>query len=416
MSRRTWSSVGCFHAEVGKAGRRIMSSATIDVSAGSDWALDRDAAPVGWYVAPRLARTLVVVVFAGLATVPLLRILAQPDPGALPVLAVGFLLAVLAVQLRFLGRHPPSYRSLAGIAALLAQAALAYLPFLQLGPSWAGMPGFLAGSCLLALPRIAGWTSFVAVVASTAGVLGTLTGDPLEIAYSTAATAVNGLLVYGLIRLAALVEELGETRADVARLAVAGERLRVSRDLHDILGSSISAITLKGELTARLIRTSPDRACAEMSEVLDLSRRALADVRSVARGYRELSLLEEALVARSILQAAGVRVRIAVSGIDQLPRDVETVLGIVLREGVTNVLRHSDATICELAIRPTGDGVQLEIVNDGAAGSRSEDPDGGSGLHSLSARMAALSGRLTTGTLPGDRWRLCATVTLVPPC
>ncbi len=377
-------------------------------STGTDWSPD----PSGWHLAPRLARALVVVMFAGLATVPLLRILDGPDWGVRQAFGVGCLLAVLAVQLLFLSRHPVPHRGPVGAAALLAQTALAYLPFLEFGRSWAGVAGFLAGSCLLALPRIAGWIGFVAVVAISAGIQGVITDEPFEIAFATAATLFGGLLVYGLTRLAALVEELRDVRTEVARLAVAGERLRVARDLHDLIGSSISAITLKSELTARLIRTSPERACEEISEVVDISRRALADVRSVARGYREMSLLEEALLARSMLLTAEIKAGVDVSGIDQLPAGVETVLGIVMREGVTNVLRHSQATICEIAIRRAGNEVELEILNDGVTGNSVDSSDRGSGLDSLAARVAALSGWLDAEMLPGHRWRLRATVAL----
>jgi two-component system, NarL family, sensor histidine kinase DesK len=191
---------------------------------------------------------------------------------------------------------------------------------------------------------------------------------------------------------------------------LAGERLRVARDLHDLLGSSVSAITLKSELTARLIRSSPDRAHAEVSEVVDIARRALAEVRSVAHGYRELSVFEEALLARSMLVAADVKARIDLAGIEDLPPEVGTVFGIVIREGVTNVLRHSHATVCDIAVRRAGDSLVLEIVNDGVTGDPDECPDSGSGLDSLSARLTALSGWLTAECLPGARWRLCATV------
>jgi two-component system sensor histidine kinase DesK len=393
-------------------GRRTTPTSSSD----SGSALDPAATPGSWVRAPRLARALVLVAFAGLATVPLLRLLDGPDSGVRQALGVGCLLAVLAVQLRFLTGRPAPHRgpaiaaALPARAALLAQAALAYLPVLEFGRSWAGVPGFLAGSCLLALPRITGWIAFTAAVAIAAGVQGAVTDAPFEVAYAVAATVIGGLLVYGLTRLAGLIEELRDARTEVARLAVAGERLRVSRDLHDLIGSSISAITLKSELTARLIRTCPDRACEEIAQVVDISRRALADVRSVARGYREMSLLDETLLARSMLLTADIKARVDVSAIDQLPPDVGTVLGIVIREGVTNVLRHSHATTCDITIRRAGDSVELEIINDGVTGGPSGCPDGGSGLDSLASRVTARSGWLIAEALPGHRWRLFATV------
>lgn len=375
---------------------------------GTDWAPD----PGGWPAAPPLARGLVLVVFAGLATVPLLRLLAEPDPAVWRAMGVGCLVAVLLVHLRFLSRPAQAHHYPAGVAALLAEVALAYLPFLVFGRSWAGVPGFLAGSCLLVLPRIPGAVAFLTVVGSATAIQVAVSHDPLEVAYATATTVFGGLLVYGLTRLAGLVEELRDARLEVARLAVAGERLRISRDLHDLICTSISAITLKSELTARLIRTSPDRACEEISEVVDISRRTLDDVRSVARGYQEMSLLEEVLLARSMLMSADVKARVDVSGIERLPPEVGTVLGIVLREGVTNVLRHSRATLCQVSIRRAGNSVELEILNDGVLGSPRECPERGTGVDSMAARVAGVSGWLTAEALPGRHWRLFATIAL----
>ncbi|HST66829.1 MAG TPA: histidine kinase [Mycobacteriales bacterium] len=367
-----------------------------------------------WWLAPRLARALAIVLFAGLAMIPLLRVIARSDSARGPALAVPCLVAVLAVQLWFLGRPEAICHSPAGAGALLAQSALVALPYLEFGRSWAGVPGFLAGSCLLALPRLAALLTFGVVVVGTAAIQAVLTGDPVEVTYAATSTAIGGLLVWGLTRLAGLVEELRDSRTEVARLAVAGERLRVSRDLHDLIGSSISAITLKSELTARLIGTSPDRAYEEISEVVDISRRTLDDVRSVARGYRQLPLREEVLLARSMLLAADVTTQVDDSGVDEVPRQLETVLGIVLREGVTNALRHSRATVCRISLRRVEDRIELEIVNDGVVGGPAPCPDRGTGLDSLAARVAAVSGWLSAELLSGGRWRLCATIGLVP--
>lgn len=366
-----------------------------------------------WHLAPRLARMLVAVVFSGLVTVGVLRIFASPVPGHDKALGVAYFAAMLMFQLRLLQRRPAPLNSKVGAAALVAQVVVAYLPFVQFGQSWAGMPGFLAGSCLLVLPGVAAWAAFATVVGSMAYVQHLLTGGPLDVTYTTVSTVITGLLVYGLTRLAALVDELREARAQIAMLAVAQERLRVSRDLHDLLGYSISAIALKSELTARLIGTQPDRARAEVHEILDISRRALGDVRSLARSYREMSLQDEIRSARSMLLAADVTTRVDLSGGGSLPTDVETVLAIVLREGVTNVLRHSHAVHCEISVRRDAAAVHFEIVNDGVEAESPTCPGGGSGLGSLSARVAAVGGGgLSAGELPGGRWRLHVSVPL----
>jgi two-component system, NarL family, sensor histidine kinase DesK len=141
----------------------------------------------------------------------------------------------------------------------------------------------------------------------------TLTNSPLKIAYAALTTAVTGLAVYGLTRLSTLVVELHEARTELAQMAVTQERLRFARDLHDLLGYSLSAITLKSELTHRLVTKDPAKAQDELVEILDISRKALGDVRSVASGYRELSLENESESARTLLLAADVAVTTEIS-------------------------------------------------------------------------------------------------------
>ncbi|MGH8938570.1 MAG: sensor histidine kinase, partial [Actinomycetes bacterium] len=219
---------------------------------------------------------------------------------------------------------------------------------------------------------------------------------------------ITGLVVYGLTRLSNLVTELHAARNELAEMAVAQERLRFARDLHDLLGYSLSAITLKSELTHRLLYKNPDKAQDELAEILDISRRALADVRSVARGYRELSLDAEAASARSVLVAADVDVRMDLD-YGELPSRIGTVLATVLREGITNVLRHSKAEQCEISVRQSDGKVWLDIVNDGVPQAITPRAQrGGSGIPNLSARVAALGGKLTTGLDPDGRFRLHA--------
>jgi two-component system sensor histidine kinase DesK len=234
------------------------------------------------------------------------------------------------------------------------------------------------------------------------------TGVLWDIAYTTESTIITGLVVYGLTRLSSLVTELHAARNELAKMAVAQERLRFARDLHDLLGYSLSAITLKSELTHRLMTKDQVRAQEELAEVLDISRQALADVRSVASGYRELSLDTEADAARSVLLAADVNVRMDLD-YGELPVRVRTVLATILREGITNVLRHSKAEQCEITVRQADGQVWIDIVNDGASQATAQrTPRGGSGIANLSARIAALDGTLSAGLDPDGRFRLHA--------
>ncbi|WP_410672061.1 sensor histidine kinase [Amycolatopsis sp. cmx-4-68] len=333
---------------------------------------------------------------------------------------VGCIAALIILQLTYFNRPTTRLRSAQSYGLLFVQAALTYLPVIPLQHHWASLPGLLSGCALLVLPPAAGWLVFAANTTLYVGIQTALgTSTTLTIFYSTGAV-LSGLVVFGLIWQVRLVTELEATRRRLAETALAEERLRFARDLHDLLGMTLSAIALKSELTSRILAIDRDRATVELEEILDLTRQALADVRSVASGNRELSLESESQSARSVLAAADVRVRLEmIEG--ELPGPVRTVLAVVLREGVTNVLRHSKVGQCEIAVRRTPEGVSLDIVNDGveqdAAGApaprRAPVPDegpSGSGIGNMSHRVSNLGGRLTAGVDPDGRFRLRAVV------
>lgn len=357
---------------------------------------------------PRLARGIVVVVLSGFCLIAFLHTLyGSPDVVHI-ALSVSCLLALLSLQLFFFNRPVERMRSAMGAAAIAAQAALVYLPLLEFGQAWIALPGFLAGSVLLLLPVKLAWPAFLLVIASLGAIQATFPGPTINVAYTAVSGVVTGLVVYGLTRMAGLVTRLHEAQDELAEMAVAQERLRFARDLHDLLGYSLSAITLKSELTHRLVLRHPARAQEELSEVLDISRRALADVRAVASGYRELSFAAESESARSVLVAADIDVQMDLD-YGELPTRVRTVLATVLREGVTNVLRHSKAEHCEIRVTQTADTVSIDIVNDGVPQIPIERSErGGSGLPNLSGRLTALGGTLTAGIDPDGRYRLHA--------
>jgi two-component system sensor histidine kinase DesK len=358
--------------------------------------------------APRMARVIVLVVFCAIDVVAFLRLAAVSRSDVRLATSGACMTALLALQLLYVSRPTNRPRPPLSYVALAVQAALVYLPLLHLGQAWTGQPGFLAGSVLLLLPARRAWVVFGLIVASMAVVQDLLTGKPFDIAYTAIATVITGLVVYGLTRLATLVIELQQARTELARMAVAQERLRFARDLHDLLGYSLSAITLKSELTHRLMVKQPERAQEELSAVLDISRRALADVRSVASGYRELSLDAEAESVRSVLEAADLDVHMSID-YGHLPVPVSTMLATVLREGVTNMLRHSKAEWCEITVRQASGQVSMDMVNDGVSAARADPArHGGTGIQNLSVRVASLGGRLTAGVEAGDRFRLHA--------
>ena len=361
-------------------------------------------------VSRRLAYVVVSIVFANFLGNAFTYVLeGGATPGRIGA-ALALLLTIGFLQLRVFSRPGADNHSPRGYLALTALALLVYVPAYFFENAWLGMPGFLAGSALLVLPQGVRWVAFGAVVFSNGAIQWATYPDLAAFGYLILLTFIAGLVVYGLSRLPSMVAELERARSELAELAVSQERLRFARDLHDLLGLSLSAITLKVELTRKLVGEHTERAVRELGEILGIARDALTDVRAVASSYRELSLTDEISSARGVLAAAGVDVTIEADHAELSPRS-RTVLATVLREGVTNLLRHSDATRCSITI--TGqDRVALEIVNDGAP---TEQPAGrGSGTENLSARATAIGGSLLAQASPDGTYRLRAEVPAQP--
>ena len=175
-------------------------------------------------------------------------------------------------------------------------------------------------------------------------------------------TSALWLLIGGLLRANA---ELREARAELAEMAVAEERLRFSRDLHDLLGHDLSLIALKAELAGKLLPARTDAAASEVEQIRELTRSALTQVREAVDGYRQPSLPSELAGARVALEAAGIELRVD-AGEEPLAPEVESVLAWAVREGATNAIRHSGARHAEITLRP---GV-LEIADDGTGAPR----------------------------------------------
>jgi len=218
--------------------------------------------------------------------------------------------------------------------------------------------------------------------------------------------------VFGLARLSQVIRYVHARRGELAQLAVIKERMRFARDLHDLLGYSLSAITLKAELTRRLMASNLGRARDELAELLDIARQALADVRIVSSGYRNISLAKEATSVTSLLAEAGISTRIQISS-GMLEEKVDTVLATVLREAVTNILRHSSARNVLIEAGISAEGVRLLVANDGVPRSARADPDGG--LENLTARMQAIGGQLTASIRDDGWFTVLAEAPLAPP-
>ncbi|MBC2879436.1 MULTISPECIES: sensor histidine kinase [Streptomyces] len=289
------------------------------------------------------------------------------------------------------------------------QGVLAYLPVVVLGQWWGSMAGFFCGSLLLLLPSRPAWVLYWVAGLSlpVSACFGGQAGSWCY--YYGQSTLLCGIVVYAIAHFYDVIWQLHRTRDELARAAVAQERLRFARDLHDLLGYSLSSITLKSELVRRLIPVRPEQAMAEADEVLAVARQSLADVRTVVSGYRDLCLEDEIASARSVLSSAGIALYVECAPGSVGP-EADTVLATVLREAVTNLLRHSKARHCTLSVTRTSDGrVRLTVRNDGAAAAhRDPSPDGGSGLGNLTARLEAIGGRLRYGHGENGTFRLTA--------
>ncbi|MHB8488267.1 MAG: sensor histidine kinase [Candidatus Dormibacteria bacterium] len=251
----------------------------------------------------------------------------------------------------------------------------------------------------------AGWTlrwRFLVPVLLALGAFMVVSGVILgyswaDLGFITFLTVALGFTMLAFRRLIATVIELRTARAEVARLAIADERLRISRDVHDILGHSLSVIALKSQVARRLMHSDPDAAAEAMGDVESVARDSLAEVRAMVTGYRQRSLADELQGARDVLDAAGIAFAVTRDSTVP-PAPVDSLLAWTVREGVTNVLRHSRAHHCEISLEAGNGGFTVVIADDGVGGVASA---GGSGLHGLRERVGAAGGRLDAG--PGER-------------
>ena len=184
--------------------------------------------------------------------------------------------------------------------------------------------------------------------------------------------------------------KLRKANEEIENLAKVAERERIARDLHDVLGHTLSVITLKAELAGKLIDRDPQRAGKEIREVEEISRQALSDVRDTIRGYSTKGLVAELAQAKSTLETAGMTVQCDAATSMQLPALQETVLSLAVREAVTNVVRHARASHCRLRIEQQNDSCRLEIADDGQGFATME----GNGLRGMRERVEMLGGTL----------------------
>ncbi|WP_328561390.1 sensor histidine kinase [Streptomyces coelicoflavus] len=328
-----------------------------------------------------------------------------------------------------LGRRPQPVRLMWTLVVVSALVSATAVVIAERGPAgevetaagsvYGGVLCFAAGVITLG---VSGRRRMVAVVGAFAVGAGLLT-FPLEMPVLASVVLAGLVMVTGgflavtsifslwLLNAVYALDEAKETRA---RLAVAEERLRFGRDLHDVMGRNLAVIALKSELAVQLSRRGRPEAVEQMIEVQRIAQESQREVRDVVRGYREAALEVELAGARGVLSAAGI-----VSEIDGetagLPSEVQSALGWVVREATTNVLRHGDAKKVAVTVRMSEGRAVLTVENDGVTETGGDGPStgpGGSGLAGLRERLSAVDGTLEAGVVGKGVFRLTAEVPL----
>ncbi|MET7456410.1 histidine kinase [Streptomyces sp. NPDC005574] len=306
-----------------------------------------------------------------------------------------FVAVYLTLVFRNMGGRAYSGRTLG--ALILGLAVVGTVLCLTLGGEWLGLYVYVSVACGAALPlRMAYWT--IPLTAAVMLLAGLRVGerDAMDL---VVLVLLIGFAMSGVGQLVRTTIELRKARATVAQLAANEERLRLARDLHDLLGHSLSLITLKSELAGRMLPGHPDKAAQQVADIEQVSRQALVDVREAVSGYRRPRLREELAGAQVALTAAGVTAALpAEPDLTGVPEESESALAWSLREAVTNVVRHSGAGRCtvELLHRQTLDGRVCELsVEDDGSGGAGKGP--GNGLTGLTERLEKAGGSLEAG-------------------
>jgi two-component system sensor histidine kinase DesK len=280
---------------------------------------------------------------------------------------------------------------------LLGLLCLSLLTIPAAGGDWLVTLVYVGAVAMMALPPRIGIV-VVVVLAVAAAVLPSIVPGWEHEAGVVFGVVLAAFATFGVSRLAEHNARLMAAQKEIARLAVAEERARAARDLHDILGHSLTVIAVKAELAGRLLPIDPARAASEIDDLEKLAREALADIRGTVGAYRQVTLSEELAAARAALYAAGITADVP-SAVDELPPGRGELFGWAVREGVTNVVRHSGATKAVIRVRPD----QVEIVDDGRGPESAPDGAAGHGLSGLRERAARLGGTVTVGRAAGDK-------------
>lgn len=390
-----------------------------------------EVAPRQAAIGARLAWTVLVVTLLAEGLENSAYVLAQHDRLPITMTAIAAIVAVLLLQLhhsspRWTGK-PPAWP-----LTLTVQTALAFVGFLPWMHAYAGaLASFAAGTVLLLVPGWRRWLWSTAIVVGFAALavfelprqFGFPDGQQLPYLINTTGLLARvTLMVYGSARLVALARQLEALQPVLTRLSAARERLRIARDVHDLLGLGLSAIALKSDLVTRLIdRGEITAAAGELAELERICAGARADIPAVTGDGPPLSLRSELATSHQLLSEAGITVRVEIDA-QPLPPGLDAVLATVLREAVTNILRHASATGCTIELAANSGAVVFRVANDGLSadsatpttpGIADVEPARGHGLSNLTRRVQDAGGHLSA-TRTTDRFVLTVQLPQTP--
>jgi two-component system sensor histidine kinase DesK len=362
---------------------------------------------------PSGIRTFAAVIWLAFIVFPLIDAIGKREPvvrhGLIIAGAAVFVAAYVSMVMTWRGERSGRL----SVALFFVLLIVASVLTLAQSSSWGFLFTYCAACAALVAPQGLGFYA-VGLCSGLAALTSALAGANGGTAISYAASSAGiGLLMLVMSDLRLRNQQLSQARAELAEMAVTRERERFARDLHDLLGHSLSVITLKAELAGRMLRDRPDDAAREVAELEQVARTALGEVREAVSGYRQPTLEGELAGARMALSAAGIEADVEQARIPLDPA-VEAVLAWAIREGATNVIRHSGARHCTVRITASLTDAGVEVIDDGGGSSPPAAGNGrsggGHGIAGLAERARLLDGTISAGDLAGGGYRLAVTV------